>query len=85
MKTLRTTLIRPKDPLEPGEKSKIINGLECSQCPVEYIGETGGPVFGSTKGPSTDTKLPLKCEDTSVFGFDNAKVISRDQSKGGRL
>ncbi len=36
VKTLRTTMIRPKDPLEPNEKSNVIYGLECSQCPVEY-------------------------------------------------
>ncbi len=36
VKTLRTALMRPKDSLEPNEKSNVIYGLECSQCPVEY-------------------------------------------------
>ncbi len=37
MKTLRTALMRPKDSLEPYEKSNVIYGLECSQCLVEYV------------------------------------------------
>ncbi len=35
VKTLRTALMRPKDSLEPNEKSNVIYSLECSQCPVE--------------------------------------------------
>ncbi len=41
VKTLRTTLMRPKDPLQPNGKLNVIYILECSQCPVEYVGETG--------------------------------------------
>ncbi len=39
MKVLRTILIESKDPLGPDEIANVIYGLECSQCPVDYITE----------------------------------------------
>ncbi len=45
------------------EKSHVLYGLECSRCPVEYVGETGKRLR-STKGPSAGTKLPRKCGNT---------------------
>ncbi len=37
LKIPRTTLMRPKDPLEPNAKSSIIYGLECGQCMLKKL------------------------------------------------
>ncbi len=37
--TPRTTLMRPKDPLGPDEKSNVLYDLKCSKCPVHNVRE----------------------------------------------
>ncbi len=83
----------PKDPLEPNEKLNVIYGLECSQCPVEYFGETGKRLethMREHKGAVRRHEITSQvwahaAESGHTFDFDNARVIDRDQSKGGRL
>ncbi len=83
--TLRTILMRPKDPLEPREKSNVTHGFEFSQCLAEYVWETGKRLRtrmrehkGAIRGHDTTSKV-------LAHSFDNAKVINGDCSKGGQL
>ncbi len=39
--TPRTTLMQPKDPMGPDEKSNVVYDLERSKCPVHNVRETG--------------------------------------------
>ncbi len=84
VKTLRTALMRPKDSLEPNEKSNIIYGLECSQCPVEYVGETGKRLRtrmrehkGAVRRHETTSQVWSHIAKSGyTFNFDNARVIN---------
>ncbi len=90
VKTLRTTLMRHK---EPNEKSNVIYGLECSQCPCEYVGETGKRLRTRMRDHKRavrrhETTSPMwahTAESGRTFDFDNVRMIDRGHSKEGRL
>ncbi len=82
-----------KNHLEPSEKLNVIYGLACSQCPVECVGENGNHLRTRMR----EQKVAFRrheivsqvwehtAESGNTFEFDNARVIDRDRSKGGRL
>ena len=39
--TIRQTLVRPKDPLDPPEQCGVIYQTDCDVCGEVYVGETG--------------------------------------------
>ncbi len=59
------------------EKLHVIYGLECSQCSVEYVGETGKRLRTRMRAQTA--------ENWHTFDVENVRVIHRDQKKGGRL
>ena len=91
--TIRTTLMRPKDPLTEDEKTGLIYCIPCNDCDKVYIGETDRQLQTRVKehqGAVRRRDLKSLIFEHSVdhghkFAFDQARAIDRARTRGGRL
>ncbi len=88
--TPRTTLMLPKDPLGPDEKSNFVYGLECSKCLVQYAGETDKRLRTRVREHKSaimrhETTSQVWRHSAESGHADKVRVTEMDWGKGGRL
>ena len=91
--TLRVTLMQTKDPLRDEEKTGLIYEVPCGDCDGVYVGETDRPLQTRIQEHRAAVR---RCDPKSLvfdhavqhghaFDFDQARIIDRDRTRGGRL
>ena len=68
-RTLRQTLVHPKDKVKVDDKCGVVYHIPCLSCPQVYIGETGRKLsvrIGEHKKETEKVTAPRKTRSTSV-------------------
>lgn len=92
-KTLRSTLVRIKDPVEPLEQSGVVYAIPCLQCDQQYVGETGKQLATrlhehklALRRADPKSQIWNHCAETGhEVDIDRAKIVARARAKGERL
>jgi hypothetical protein len=93
IRTLRQSLVRPKDPIKPEDRPGVVYMIECNSCDAQYVGQTGRNLKERIKEheKSTNKGEILKsgiAEHAHTTGHSinwEAKVLDQDQVKTRRL
>ena len=85
--TIRSILVYPKEKTLDAQKCGLVYQVECSECPLTYIDQTGR-TLGTRMKDHTNLRNPLLnscgrtlCAETLQITKDSVRVLDREEIK----